>query len=222
MTTQRKIVFKNEYIYHVFNRGIERKTIYSSKRDFERAVDLIKYYQHREIPIRFSQLLLQPMAIRSKILRDLYTSEKVVEIVCYCFMPNHFHFMLKQLAEGGIAKFISNTTNAYTKYFNTKYKRLGPLFEGTFKAVLVESDEQLIHLSRYIHLNPSSSSLIETDKLKGYEYSSYLEYISPSNDIVNKELVLSLFKSSGDYEQFVLDQADYAKELDKIKHIAFD
>ena len=222
MATQRKIVFKNDYIYHVFNRGIERRTVFISKREFERMVDLIRFYRHKDIPLRFSQLLLQPEEIRNVILENVYSSNKIVEILCYCFMPNHFHFMLRQKHDGGIAKFVSNITNAYTKYFNTKNARIGPLFQGTFKAVLVESDEQLIHLSRYIHLNPVSSSIIEIKELKTYPYSSYQDYLSSSEDIVNKEFVLSMFKNVKQYERFVLDQADYARELEKIKHIAFD
>lgn len=222
MATQRKIVFENGYIYHIFNRGIERRSVFTNKRDFDRATNLIKFYKHKDIPIRFSQLLLQPQELRNEILKNLYASEKIVEILCYCLMPNHFHFMLKQITRGGIARFISNITNAYTKYFNTKYQRVGPLFQGTFKAVLVESDEQLIHLSRYIHLNPVSSSLIESEKLKDYTYSSYFDYISSSGDIVNREPVLSMFKNVKEYEQFVLNQADYARKLEKIKHLAFD
>lgn len=222
MATQRKIVFKNDYIYHIFNRGIERKSVFTGKRDYDRMTDLMQYYVHTDITLRFSKLLLQSLELRNELLEKVYASAKIVDILCYCFMPNHFHFMLRQNINGGIARFISNITNAYTKYFNTKYERIGPLFQGTFKAVLVESDEQLIHLSRYIHLNPVSSSLIEIDKLNYYLYSSYKEYLSPMESFISKKMVLSSFKDIKNYERFVMDQANYSKELDKIKHLTIE
>ncbi len=132
-------------------------------------------------------------------------------------MPNHFHFLLKQLKEGGITEFLSKLCNSYTKYFNTKYKRVGPLLQGEFKAVLVESDEQLLHLSRYIHLNPLVSYIVKNLDL--YEWSSYEEYInSKSKGVCVKENVLSFFKSPASYKQFVLDQAEYGEKLELIKH----
>lgn len=223
MATKRKITFVNDYIYHVFNRSIERRPIFTNRKEYDRALQLLKFYRHKNIPIRYSQLLQRPKDIRNRILEDLFNTEQIVEVLCFCLMPNHFHFMLKQKHEGGIARFISNFTNAYTKYFNTKYERLGPLFQGVFKAVIVESDEQLVHLSRYIHLNPVVSSIIKDEQLETYAYSSYLEYLSHSNNsIVNKELVLSMFKTVNKYEQFVVDQIDYAKKLDKIKHLTLE
>lgn len=90
-------------------------------------------------------------------------------------MPNHFHLLLQQIRDGGITEFISKLTNSYTRYFNIRNKRIGPLFQGEFKAVHVETDEQLIHLSRYIHLNPIVSYI--TKKLESYQWFSYLEYL---------------------------------------------
>lgn len=183
----------------------------------------MKFYRHAITPARFSQVMQQPQDIRDSILSELYKSEKQVEIISYCFMPNHFHFLLKQKKDKGVSNFISNFANAYTKYFNTKEARVGPLFQGTFKAVLVETDEQLIHLSRYIHLNPVVSNIISTEDLPHYKWSSYPIYLSSSNEgVVNKELVLDLFKSSKDYEQFVLDQVDYGRKLEEIKHLLME
>lgn len=222
MATTRKITFKNDYIYHVFNRSIERKPIFTAKRELDRALHLFKFYRHKDIPIRFSQLLQQPEDTRNAILEKLYSSDKIVEILCYCLMPNHFHIMIRQKHDGGIARFMSNVTNAYTKYFNTKHQRVGPLFEGIFKAVFVENDEQLIHLSRYVHLNPVASSIIDANQLESYYYSSYVEYVSQLNNIANKETVLGMFRNIAAYKQFTLDQVNYAKELEKIKHLALE
>ena len=223
MTTFRKIVFRNEQIYHVFNRGVERRTVFTNRKELERAKQLIKFYRHKDIPIRFSQVMNQPEEIKNKILEKLYRTNQQVDIISYCLMPNHFHFILKQNTENGVARFISNFTNAYTKYFNTKHKRIGPLFQGIFKALIVETDKQLIHLSRYIHLNPVSSSIIKEDQLTIYPYSSLMEYLLLSNDEISKtDVVLSMFKTSEKYRDFVINQLEYAKRLDEIKHLVLE
>lgn len=148
-------------------------------------------------------------------------NKQIVEIVCYCFMPNHFHLLVKQLIDGGITEFVSKLSNSYTKYFNIKHKRVGPLMQGEFKSVLVESNEQLLHLSRYIHLNPSVSGLV--DNLEEYAWSSYLEYIgSNTQEVCSKNIILDQFKSPKDYRQFILDQESYGTELEIIKHKLLD
>lgn len=223
MATVRKITFVNDHIYHVFNRGIERRSIFTNQREFRRAQGLIKFYRHKKTPIRFSRFIKLAEDVRNNLLKTLYKSERLVDILAYCLMPNHFHFMLKQNADRGISTFISNFTNAYTKYFNTKNQRSGPLLEGVFKAVLVETDEQLIHLSRYIHLNPIASSIIEADKLDYYAWSSYPEYLSLSNnEICQKSPVLEMFKSVKEYREFVNNQIEYAKKLETIKHLTLE
>lgn len=223
MATFRKISFRNGEIYHVFNRGIDRRSIFTNKRGLYRAQSLIKFYRHKEIPARFSQVMHQPQDIREKILEKLYAGERIINILAYCLMPNHFHFLLKQTNDKGIATFISNFSNAYTKYFNTKAERTGPLLEGVFKAVHIESEEQLIHVSRYIHLNPVASSIIPKEQLNNYLWSSYPEYIEMSDTVIcEKELVLSYFKSVAEYQKFMEDQIDYAKQLEAIKHLILE
>src|SRR5438132_12702278 len=112
-------------------------------------------------------------------------------------MPNHFHFILKQRKENGISIFISLLINSYTKYFNTKYTRVGALLQGAFKSVIVESDEQLIHLSRYVHLNPRVSGL--TKNLESYPWSSYKEYLSVP-ELCESKIILDLFHSYQEYQ----------------------
>ena len=153
--------------------------------------------------------------------RQLDKSKKIVDIVCFCLMPNHFHFLLRQNRDGGITEFVSKLSNSYTKYFNVKRNRIGPLLQGDFKSVYVETNEQLIHLSRYIHLNPYVGNLVKD--LENYRWSSYREYIGLENtDICQKEIVLGQFKSPQDYKRFVLDHAAYVKELERIKHQLMD
>ncbi len=132
-------------------------------------------------------------------------------------MLNHYHLLVKQNREGGITEFLGKLSNSYTKYFNTKYNRVGQLFQGEFKAVLIESDEQLMHVSRYIHLNPIASLLVKD--LESYSWSSYLEYLGLTNSgFCNKEDILGLFKNTQAYNQFVSDQIGYALELERVKN----
>ncbi|MEK7160143.1 MAG: transposase [Patescibacteria group bacterium] len=225
MATNRKLVFQNGSLYHIFNRGIERRTVFQDIREFRRALELISFYNHKNIPIRYSQFLQLSLEARDNTLKKLSESERLVDVLAFCLMPNHFHFLFRQKTDNGISTFISNFTNSFTKYFNTKCQRLGPLFEGVFKAVFVESDEQLIHLSRYIHLNPVASSIVNNNQLVNYKWSSYSAYLSLSKDnkiILDRETVLSFFKNSKQYEKFVLDQADYGKQLEKIKHLTLE
>lgn len=214
----------NDQIYHIYNRGVERRAIFTTKWEFQRSLDILKYYRFTSLPSRFSQMLKLARDEREQTLSALKKSNnKLVEIIAFCLMPNHFHFLLRQVQDEGIRKFISNFTNSYTKYFNTKHKRIGPLVEGIFKAVLVETDEQLVHLSRYIHLNPVSSFIIPVKNLEQYPWSSLREYLNlDSKPFCDKDIVLNLFPSAKDYYKFVLDQISYAQELDKIKHLLME
>lgn len=206
--------FVNGHYYHIYNRGVEKKTIFEKKWDYSRLIKTIKYYQLLGPKPKLSRFLI------SSIFKP-DVNKKIVDIICYCLMPNHFHFLVKQLKDGGVTEFISKLSNSYTKYYNTKHKRVGPLLQGEFKAVLIESDAQLIHVSRYIHLNPISSFLVKD--LNQYPWSSYGEYIRGNVDgICNKEDILAFFKTPQDYQQFILDQISYAQELEKIKHITID
>ena len=136
-------------------------------------------------------------------------------------MPNHFHFLLKQLEDNGISWFMQHLINSYVHYLNIRHDRLGPLFQGRFKNVLVDSDNQLLHLSRYIHLNPLVSNLI-TD-LNQYTWSSYPRYIfGDRDDLLEPEFILGNFKTGEDYKRFVLDQIDYTESLERLKHLILE
>ncbi|MBI2314528.1 transposase [Candidatus Daviesbacteria bacterium] len=199
--------------YHVFNRGTEKKDIYIQPRDYNRFQKTFYYYKHCGPKLKFSKFN------KSNLFKPLL-NEKLIEIICYCLMPNHFHFLIKQLKDKGISTFLSQLSNSYTKYFNTKYDRIGPLLQGTFKAVKIETDEQLVHVSRYIHLNPVVSGLV--NKPEAYKWSSCLEYLTQSPSFCETETVMNLFKSAQEYQKFIGDQIDYATQLELIKHHLLD
>lgn len=224
MPTNRKLVFGNEEIYHVFNRGVEKRPTFTNKWELDRALLALNFYRFAQLPTKLSKFLILPKIEQTELFMSLEKdNEKLAEIICFCLMPNHFHLMLKQKLDDGISIFISNFTNSYTRYFNTKHDRIGALFQGIFKAVRIESDEQLVHVSRYIHLNPVSSFLIKSQELENYQWSSYPEFLGlVDKNLLNKDVVLDLFTSKEDYKRFVLNQVDYAKQLESIKHLLME
>ena len=139
-------------------------------------------------------------------------------------MPNNYHLLLKQLIDGGISKYLSQVQNSYSRYFNVRRKKAGSVFQGHFKAKRIETDEQLIHLSRYIHLNPYSSYVVKLiDNLKTYLWSSLPGFLGENEyTFVNKSFILDLFQDKKDYQSFVFNQADYQRELENIKHLTWD
>lgn len=220
----RKVVLANDEFYHVFNRSIEQRPIFTSKREYNRAFLTLDFYRFANPPLKLSKALTLEIKSREEFFRKLKTKDrKLVEIISYCLMPNHFHFLLKQKLDDGVARFMSNFTNSYTRYFNTKHKRVGPILQGGFKAVRIETDEQLIHLSRYIHLNPVSSFIIEEELLDTYPWSSFPEYLSDSGEkICDNGIVLDQFSSKKEYRKFVHDQVNYARRLEAIKHLIIE
>lgn len=222
MPLRTTIFATNEY-YHIFNRGVAKQPIFTDKRDYERFLLNITYHQYRNLPCKLSRLLQLPTETRSKIINELERkNDKCVEIVAYVLMPNHFHLLVKQVADHGLSNFMSTNLNGYTKYFNTKHERVGHVFQGMFKAVRIGDDEQLIHISRYIHLNPFVSYLIKKDELATYQWSSLPYYLGKESNLVFPQIVLSKFSSGQDYLKFILDQASYAQELKRIEHLTLD
>jgi len=184
-------------------------------RDYKRFQQTFYYYQVTNPKPRFSKFAKSNFKILTSDRTD-----KLIEIICYCLMPNHFHFLVKQLKDNGISIFVSKLCNSYTKFFNTKYPRVGPLLQGKYQSVLVETDEQLVHTSRYIHLNPLVAQL--TSRLNNYPWSSYLEYTDEQQRLCAIDEVLDLFPSPQKYQEFVEAQIDYGTTLEILRHQTID
>jgi len=222
---RRNIVLAENEIYHVFNRGIMKLPIYLMPSDYLRFLELIAYYRFSNTPTSYSDLKKFSIEKRNQILEELKKKNMLqVEIFAYCLMPNHFHFVVKQINKNGISTFMSNILNGYTKYFNIKNNRIGPLYQSSFKVVRIETDEQFLHTCRYVHLNPSTSFLVKSDLLEKYKWSSYPYYIenNSTETFLNTKELLSFFKNKRALQDFTLDQADYQKSLAQIKHLFLD
>ncbi|MCL4353648.1 transposase [Patescibacteria group bacterium] len=181
--------FVNSYYYHIYNRGVEKRNIFMDGWDYSRFMETLDFYRKCPQPQKLSDF--RRKAISFKEVRD---QQELVKIFVYCLMPNHFHLLAQQLADGGITSFVSNLANSYTRYFNTKHKRVGALFQGAFKAKLIKTDEYLLQVSKYIHRNPRS--LLQW-KNKTYPYSSYRYYLSSEKHaFCNTDFILSYFSQT--------------------------
>ena len=207
-------------IYHVYNKSIADFKIFNTDTEYARMKNIIRYYSLTNTTVKFSHFLALKEVVEKGFLSHLADitqgQEGPVQIIAYCTMPTHLHLIVKQLEENGISTFMGNILNSYSRYFNIKHKRKGPLWEGRFKAVLVETDEQLLHVTRYIHLNPVTANIV--GKPEEWAWSSYQEYLSRVHDrekMCHYEDVLNIEPNS--YRKFVEDRVTYQRELAKIK-----
>jgi len=196
----RKIVFvENEY-YHIFNRGVDKRTIFESKDDlfyfYKRLIDLNIDDTNPNIKLKRSRL-------SGGVSYDVSKSQ-LVSIVAYCLLPNHFHLVLKQESKDGISKFMQKLGTSYTMYFNQKYKRSGSLFQGKFKANMIDGEFGLPVLSVYVNLNYAHHRINPKEDLVK---SSIFEYLGSElgESICSKREVKSIISEIGtirEYEEF--------------------
>lgn len=208
-------------IYHVYNRGIEKRNIFLDDADHFRFIHCLwEFNDVNPAPYNMSRYnIKERLDVRGLTSNNSNNKKKLVEVLAFCLMPNHFHLLLKETIEGGTSQFMRKIGTGYVMYFNKRRDRVGGLFQGSFKAVTVERDEQLMHLSRYIHLNPTKiigtarniSEITKDDWLKvmknlnQYRWSSYLDYIGKQNfpSVISEEVLKGYFKNQGDYKKFV-------------------
>ncbi|MFH0855276.1 MAG: transposase [Candidatus Omnitrophota bacterium] len=216
----RETPLANGEMYHIFTKSIAGFKIFNSPNDFRRMLNTLIFYASETTPCKLSLFLRKQANTNSKPALE-FGSRKIVEIVAYCIMPTHIHLIIKQLEDNGISRYINLILKSYSKYFNEKHNRKGPLWECRFKNVLVETEEQFLHLTRYIHLNPSTAYLV--DEPANWEFSSYKEYLGVVEESKRVCSFLNyLYMSASSYENFVKDFVDYERTLSKIKHLVLD
>jgi putative transposase len=187
--------------YHLYNRGVEKRDIFLDEQDYSVFLHYLKKY-------------LCPTPLEGS---DPHPLSTEISLLSFCLMLNHFHLFVKQNSINGITKLVRAVCTNYVMYFNKKYSRVGTLFQGKYKAVLVDNEAYFLHLSRYIHLNPYPES-----NPKLYPYSSYKYYLGQKQaNWINTEEVLSFFKTAKkthlndhlSYESFVDDYRVNSKDF---------
>jgi len=214
---KRKYPLVSGEIYHIFSKSIADFDIFRNVSEYERMRNVFRYYKIDNMPLRFSFFLR--MKDREKFYKECSNKGKnLVEIIAYCLMSTHIHLILKQLRPKGISIFMSNICNSYTRYFNIKTKRKGPLWESRFKNVLVKTDNQLLHFTRYVHLNPVTAHLVEKpEEWKFSSYKEFLERVDQKERMCSYSDVLKI--KPKDYRKFVNSRIEYQRELAEIKRL---
>lgn len=207
--------------YHIYNRGVEKRIIFIDEQDYAVFLSYLKTYllpkDEKSLHAILSSSTI-PWSEKDRALKLLHINNfaESISLVCYCLMPNHFHFLVKQTEANTIDRFMNSLFTRYVMYFNKKHHRVGPLFQGLYKAILIQSDEQLFHLTRYIHRN--ALPLLQGSALQSFSYSSYGEYLGyRKTEWIKHHEILSNFASKGfnSYESFVEN-----KEIELEEHSA--
>lgn len=199
----RNIHLSNREIYHIYNRGTDKRKIFLSAKDHQRFIDGLIVFNRKE-------------TLDGRHFVDLLECDNeypLVNIIAYCLMPNHFHLLLEQLTDDGVAKFIQKMATSYTMYFNKKNERTGALLQGVFKRSHVKNNSRLLDLSRYIHANPlkilQAQNIDRKEKLLNYPWSSFPDYAGvrkESKVIANTQIILDQFASREHYVDYVLGE----------------
>lgn len=185
-----------ESYYHIYNRGVDGQIIFKDRQDFQVFLSLFKRYLSSGGENNMAGIPYPSYKDR-------------VELLAFCLMPTHLHLFIYQHTEDGMKLLLKSLGVAYGMYFNRKYQRRGPIFEQRYKAVRVTDDAYLLHISRYLHLNPRNPKTWEWSSYPYYTGNYKAEWMMPGR-------ILDLF--DGDYVEFLEDYKDRKVELDEIKY----
>ena len=218
----RKIKFKTGEYYHVYNRGVDKREIFSDKYDYIRFLESLNLFNSVEAIGSIYEL-----GFREKRIEEAEPpiggsasnkTSPLVEIVSYSLLPNHFHLLLKQKEENGISEFM-HRIGGYTLFYNKKYKRSGSLFQGPFQLVYIDSESYLNYISAYIHGN---AEIHKIENAENYIWSSYQDYLGKREGVLcNKKTILDEFDSIQEYREYVdevIKDSSQIKE-DKKKYV---
>lgn len=219
----REDVFQNNCYYHIFDKTIENKNVFSTEKIANEFIQTFLYYRSINSSIKFSKFKTLKQKEHEKIQSEIMNRDTFkIDIVSYNLMPDHYHFIIKQVRERGIITFMANILNSITRYYNILNDRKGPIFLTQFRSKKIYTEEQLVYISRYIHTNPYADGVIdEIDDIFNYPYSSIKSYIGYKNiEKINTQDVLSYFENDiNRYKNFILRNADDQKEHKYLQHI---
>lgn len=212
----RKIKFTNNEFYHIYNRGVDKRDIFLDNHDFNRFLQSMdEFNSKRPVGSLFENSfkktqLSNPVA-------------KLVDIVCFCLNPNHYHMVLRQCVDIGISEFMKRLGTGFAQYFNFKNKRSGVLFQGNFKAKHIDSNEYLLHVSAYVNLNNKVHKIQNDNKFRS-SWSEYQQKGKKSKfSICNKKIILGQFSKFSEYKDFaesslldILERKKLSKEMESL------
>ena len=214
---QAKYFAEGEY-YHVYTRGVRKQEIFHDERDYVRFVFLLLHFQGDYVPTNITKNVNRFIRTKSfgtseETTRKIIVS-KMVSLNFFSLMPNHVHIALEEVKESGVSRYMQRALTAYAKYYNEKYKVTGHLFQSKFGRVLVEDNDQLLHLSAYIHRN-QRDLMSWRDRESQYPWSSYVDYIDENRwgDLLATSTLLDQFENKKDYGKFAVRAPAKAPEV---------
>ena len=217
---KRKVNFVTGEFYHIYNRGVDKRIIFSDIHDMKRFFQSMEEFNvEKTIGSIYENSFIKKAQYKNKIHQLGSESSKLVNFICYCLNPNHYHFILEPVLENGIEKFMHRLGTGYTKYFNNKHRRSGSLFQNIFKSSHIDSNEYLLHSSAYVNLNDRVHKIGD-----GLSMSSWNEYTGKiPSDFCKKDIILGQFNDSNDYKIFaessledILKRKEAEKELEDL------
>jgi|SRR3989338_9587918 len=201
----RKTKLARGEIYHILNRGVDKRNIFTNQEEIGRFFECM---------LTFNSIELAGSLYEQSFVKEKTKNKPLVKFIAYCLLPNHFHFILEQIEKDGISKFMKRLLGGYSWYFNKKHKRSGSLFQGPFKAKHIDSNKYLLHASAYVNLNDKQKGELG-DQVAKLIKSSWNEYVDPKNCLfeicAQKEIVLGQFHSREEYKKFALSSLENIK-----------
>ncbi|MEK7209554.1 MAG: transposase [Patescibacteria group bacterium] len=203
----RKTKFAPGEYYHIYNRGNNKQDIFLDTRDWVRFLFITLYFQSSITMHNISQSVTHYIKhsvfnVTQETTEEIITKQ-FVGLVAFSLMPNHFHILIQEIKTSGLSQYMQRIQNSYTKYFNTKYKKTGHLLQGPFQAVHIKSNNQLLHLSAYIHRNAREIPYWK-GKEGGFPWSSYQDYIMTNrwSKLLENKVIMDQFINPNDYKKF--------------------
>lgn len=209
--------YKAGGFYHVYNRGVEKRVIFEDDLDHRVFLNYFKIALSPRPQTELKSNTEPDLGIERLRRQNFY---KDVSLHAYCLMPNHFHLLISQRSQDGIQRLMRSVMSGYVRYFNKRHQRVGGLFQGVYKASLINSEKYLLHVSRYIHLNVLDLGMQPIE----YPYSSFPNYVGIKEATwLKPQPVLELFDGKNEeYEDFLYDYADHRSAMEKITHVLAD
>jgi len=202
---------ETEKIYHIYNRGVDKRNIFVGYKNFVRFIRSMREFNNvNPIGSLYEKKFREYKKEGKDIANPLWVSDipldspnkPLVEFIGYCLLNNHYHFLLKQLVDGGISEFMRRLGIGYTNYFNKKYNRSGALFQGKFKIIGVGSYSHLLKLAVYVNCN---SEVHKISLAKNWPWSSFLDYMGKrKGNLCNRRIIMNEFNNSIEFKNFCL------------------
>lgn len=195
---RKTIALQTGEIYHIYNRGVDKRIIFQDHHDYLRFYNSLAYFNTVEPSLSFRLAKFRHQ-----------NSDSIVEVIAYNLLLNHYHLLVKQTVDGGISEYIKRLAAGYTGYFNEKYERSGVLFQGKFKRAHIESDNQFRYVFAYVNENHHVHNLKRETEIyltsschyQGKGVSKIINYCTAYDHEEAKKLAVAIFKKRIDLKE---------------------